>query len=749
MICHTFKPMKKILFIIAIAVVFNSCINMEFDNRYTIVVDKNADTTTIEAAGQLQHYWENVTGENLMAGVKRVNASTPVYIGCVEQFPKLADTLHDMKEDAFLISISDTGIILSGKKAMGNIYAVNTFIEEYLGCIKFTSTEEYIPHKAGVKFKKSFKIYNPSFSLRILHFPGKDSKSFRRWYKLESLDIWGMYVHTFSKLLPPSRYFKEHPEYYSLVNGRRLQDAQLCLSNPEVTKLLIENLGDTMRKNPEKKYWSVSQNDTYNACECDSCKKLYEKYGSISGAYIQTANAVAEAFPDKQISTLAYQFTRHAPHNIKPDSNTNIMLCTIECSRSKPLASNRHKGSFANDLKEWSALTHNIYLWDYVVQFKNFLTPFPNFPVLQPNLQFFKNNKVDMIFEQGSGGNWSDLMELKRYLLAKLMWNVDANVDSLTTTFVNAYYGDAGKYILDYYHLMNKLMKRYANRETLNIYGFPSDYTDSFLKPKYMKQYMTFMDSAEKAVQHDSVLLRRVKRARLPVDFSWVDISVNNSYKSMPALVSTGKGMEINPLIIQLLDNMEAYAKSDPLIRVNERNLSIKDYKTYVVNMLRRKIKPNKLKKARLKIETQYSDTYPVGGVKALKDNLLGPLDFHHNWLGFHGDDMVVVADFKKPVEVSHVEMNFLKAVNSWIFLPEKITIEASDNGKKYTLLKQQTGDNSDKKYLVKSIPYSFDFDPVKTRYLRITATSMKTCPQWHRGFGNPSWIFVDEIIVE
>ena len=689
--------MKKLLPVLLLMIFFQACSDFGFDKRYTLVIDKHADSTTIDAARQLQHYWEQVTSENLLAGVKTVNARIPIYIGTIDQFPRLSDTLRNMKNDAFLISVNDTGIILSGKQGIGNIYAVNTFIEEHLGCIKFTSTEEYIPHMEKVRFKNSFKIYNPSFALRILHFPGKESKSFRQWYKLESLNIWGMYVHTFSKLLPPEKYFEEHPEYYSLVNGRRLQDAQLCLSNPEVTRLLIKNLGDTIRKNPTKKYWSVSQNDTYNACQCDSCKKLYEKYGSISGAYVQTANAVAEAYPDKQISTLAYQFTRHAPHNIKPDTNTNIMLCTIECSRSKPLASNRRKGSFANDLKDWSALTHNIYLWDYVVQFKNLLTPFPNFPVLQPNLQFFRDNNVEMIFEQGSGGSWSDLMELKQYLLAKMMWNVDVDMDSLATTFVNAYYGKAGKYILDYYHLMNKLMKRYANRETLNIYGFPSDYTDSFLKPKYMKQYMAFMDSAQKAVKDDSIRLRRVKRARLPVDFSWVDIAVNNNFRSMPALVSTGKGMEINPLILQLLNSLEAYAETDPLIKVNERNLSIKDYKTFVLDRLSRKIKPNKLKHARLKITTQYSDTYPVGGAKALKDNLFGPLDFHHNWLGFHGDDMVVVADFKKPVEISHVEMNFLKAVNSWVFLPEEIIIEASGDGKNYKLLQAQTGDNSDK----------------------------------------------------
>jgi len=111
------------------------------------------------------------------------------------------------------------------------------------------------------------------------------------------------------------------------------------------------------------------------------------------------------------------------------------MFCSIECNRSMPLTEDPRSASFVKDMKDWSTLTNNIFLWDYVVQFKNYLTPFPNFHVLQPNLQFFKNSNVNMMFEQGSNGNWSDLSDLKQYLIANLMWNVDASADSLIDNF--------------------------------------------------------------------------------------------------------------------------------------------------------------------------------------------------------------------------------------------------------------------------------------------------------------------------
>ena len=129
---------------------------------------------------------------------------------------------------------------------------------------------------------------------------------------------------------------------------------------------------------PEAKYWSVSQNDTYKACECDECKNLYKQYGGYSGAMIWFVNQVAEKFPDKIISTLAYQYTRSAPLNIKPADNVNIMFCSIECNRSRSLATDSLSASFRKDAEDWCNLTDNIFMWDYVVQFRNMVSPFPN-----------------------------------------------------------------------------------------------------------------------------------------------------------------------------------------------------------------------------------------------------------------------------------------------------------------------------------------------------------------------------------
>ena len=154
------------------------------------------------------------------------------------------------------------------------------------------------------------------------------------------------------------------------------------------------------------------------------------------------------------------------------------------------------------------------------------------------------------------------------------------------------------------------------------------------------------------------------------------------------------------------------------------------------------------VRRVKIKVRSKYSEKYPVGGEKALNDVLFGSLDFHNNWLGFEGEDMLVDIDFSEPATFSEIDMNFLKAVNSWIFLPTTIEVSISSDGIDYKTIKTIQTEINDRDYLVKSIPFNLKTDTVNTRYLRISATSLKSCPVWHRGYGKPSWIFIDEIIV-
>ena len=46
----------------------------------------------------------------------------------------------------------------------------------------------------------------------------------------------------FNELVPPDVYFDTRPEYFSLIDGKRRKGYyQLCLTNPDVLRITIEN----------------------------------------------------------------------------------------------------------------------------------------------------------------------------------------------------------------------------------------------------------------------------------------------------------------------------------------------------------------------------------------------------------------------------------------------------------------------------------------------------------------------------
>ena len=134
------------------------------------------------------------------------------------------------------------------------------------------------------------------------------------------------WCHTFFQILPPERYFAEHPDWYSEIDGeRRGERTQLCLTNEAMRAEFVKNALEWIRRNPEAGMISISQNDWHGNCQCAKCRALDEAAGSPSGSLLHFVNAVAaeieKEYPEFLISTLAYQYTRKAPTGVTPRHN--------------------------------------------------------------------------------------------------------------------------------------------------------------------------------------------------------------------------------------------------------------------------------------------------------------------------------------------------------------------------------------------------------------------------------------------
>jgi hypothetical protein len=747
----TKKILLLILFIYA-ARIQSQTINLVSNNNseYKIILSAAASHWDSLAATELQYYIMEISTVKIpiINGDSQVS-DKEIVIGKNPHSEKLdLSSIHD--KDGYIIKTSGNKIYFAGGAGKGALNAVYTFLERYLGCRMYTSKVKIVPKQDSIILPEINIAENPVFNYRDILYSESLIDEYCRWHKLvDSNDrkTWGMYVHTLQSLLPPDKYFKKHPEYYALRNGIRVPE-QPCLSNPDVFKIVVAELRRRMKENPNAKIWSVSQNDNYSYCQCDKCNKINKREGSPSGSVINFVNKVAKEFPDKIISTLAYEFSRKAPKTLKPEKNVNIMLCTIECYRTKPLEADTSEGSFVRDLYDWSKLTNNIYLWDYVVQFTNFVSPFPNFQVLQPNIQLFARYGVKMIFEQGaSGAPGAEFNELRTYMLAKLLWNPYLNVDSLMNDFLNGYYSSAGKYIRNYIDLMTANLNKSGAQ--LWIYSSPIESMKDYLAPEFLKEYYNIFTEAINSVLDSPQYLERVKIALLPVQYAMLEQAKVIGVGDNGIMISADNAYKPNPKIINLLSDFYTECKSTGDVLINEKRLTAG---TYVAryNTLLAKTMQNPLGLFKpVKFITAPSTKYPANGEKTLTDGLRGDEDHHFNWLGFEGEDMEAVLDLQQPTVIKKVSTDFLQIMQSWIFLPQQLEISVSENGNNFSnisTIQNFEPLNKDGAFIH---TFSAEFAAVKTRFIKLKAVSIKTCPRWHPGYPDKAWIFTDEVVVE
>ena len=583
---------------------------------YSIVMPEKATIVEIQAAKVLQDYLFRITGATLpVISDNAESTDSEILIGRVNRPEQDQIDYKQLKQDGLLIKTNNHKLILTGGDKKGVIYSVYTFLDKYLGCRKYTSDFTYVPQQKTIKLQPINDIQLPAFSFRETYYNDVYDPEYMNWHKLHSFEgrggdqtQWGYWVHTFHSLLDPKVYGEAHPEYFSFYDGKRhpgnipswdgssyQPEAQLCLTNPDVLEIVCENLKAAMDKKPEALYWSVSQNDNVNYCRCDNCAELDKKYAAFapeekllsthggekypalgSGSIIAFVNKVAERFPDKIISTLAYQYSRVPPKGIVPRKNVNIMLCSIESSRNDPMETGDK--AFSEDLTGWGKLTNNILVWDYVIRFSHLFAPFPNLRVLQPNIQFLRNNNVSALFEQGNIQSGGDFAPLRAYMIAKMLWNPDVDIEKEKNEFIDAYYGPAASGIKEYIELLHNSNES-GKGVKMSIFASPVQEKESFLSENLIAEYNRIFDRAEKKVQHQPEYLVRVKSARLPIYYAMLEIAKEVKTGSRRAFVTAENGALIpNPKIVNILYEFAYHCARTKVSRTAEWHTPPKEY---------------------------------------------------------------------------------------------------------------------------------------------------------------------------
>lgn len=559
----------------------------EGTSEYVIVLDPEAIPAEQHAAKELRRYVERSTGARLPI-VERAQGRRAIFVGPGGDLGRFAPDLKvaDFGSEEFVLETRNGNLIILGGGSRGTMYGVYTFLEDVLGCRWYTRDVEKVPRHKNLSIPALHRREAPAFEYREPFFTEAFDKLWAARNRVNSINAhldesvgdkihMTGFVHTFYPLVPPDKCFKDHPEYFSLIDGKRTWErAQLCLSNPDVLRIVVERIFERIEANPKSTIFSVSQNDWAGYCQCEQCRAIDEAEGSPSGSLITFCNKVAEAvaarYPDKYIDTLAYQYTEDPPRHVRPHPNLIVRLCHMAPScDSHPLATCPKNADYVEHLRSWTAITDKVYVWHYVTNFAHYLMPFPNFNAIRQDIPFYNREGVKGIFCQGSysSGGGGEMAELRSYVLAKLLWDPETDVDATIDDFLQGVYGRAWKPIRQYFDLLHNRVQRHNIH--IDLYSPPeSGHLTSAIRRKSQALFREALRLAD-----DSVVRTRVEKARL-----WIDYA--DLYFQCRGIELTAKG-EINP---ELIKRFIRTAKANGLTHVSEGSRIEPFYESLRVN---------------------------------------------------------------------------------------------------------------------------------------------------------------------
>ena len=472
------------------------------DGGYIALADKN-DSRLIAAGETLSKYLKQITGKDFTLS---------------EDGQGLEFTLgysDDIPVNGYVIETKENAVSILGSGTRGVIHGVYAFLEKYCGCDWYTSTLYSIPENKNLTVPAGERTeYKPYFEYTDTDWLSPHDTEYSlanglngNTYRQIPDELGGTveyisgFAHTLgSQFCSRDTYFESHPEYFALHNGIR-QNEQLCLTNEDVYNLVLSEVMALLKEkhNPDSSLQiiSLTQGDSTadaKMCQCDKCKAIDNENGSHSGTMITFVNRIAKevknaGYDNVAIDTFAYRYTRTAPSKVVPDDNVIVRLCTIECCFSHALddADCSENAALTADLMEWSKICKRIYVWDYATNYAHTLGIFPDFGVLQKNIQFFYENNVVGVYEEGNyymNECDGEFGELRAYLLSKLMQNPYIDYNACMDEFLEAYYGKGWQNIRQFIDMT--VEKPVPENDHLKIYD-PMDETLGFTKEDIAK----------------------------------------------------------------------------------------------------------------------------------------------------------------------------------------------------------------------------------------------------------------------
>ncbi len=479
-----------------------------------IIISSTASEAEHYAANTLQKYIEKISGTRLPI-LSEAKSGNEIFIGNKnDKFLKNnnVEITSSLKDEGFIIKTQENKLLLIGKDDWGTVYSVYSFLEK-LGCRWFMPGPlgEVVPHKNTIEVGNINDVEGPSFKFRHV---GEGDWSLANKCN-NFLNVGGLkgYDQEFSaqnyaELVPTDKYFKSHPEYFAIHNGKRTAD-QLNLTNSDVLKIVVDYVDNFFAQHPGPLYpvFSVTPNDNSNFGNTKEDSLFGPTYtDQIMRFTNEVASEVGGKNPDKLVDVLAYQDYIEPPVAVKKmDSNVAITICRInqDGTYSFPITvNNYYSNRIRKIIERWVKIADHILFYDYYAHYE-WYGPWPLEKTIAADFRYYHSlgPKVEGLVPEFHP-HWGT-QGINDYLMGKLAWNVNLNVDSLVNDYYQKFYGKDASAIKDYFNV-------FANRfNELNMpfWGQMSVWNKVYT-PEVLRKAEGYLATAQRAVKDTTIKAR-------------------------------------------------------------------------------------------------------------------------------------------------------------------------------------------------------------------------------------------------
>lgn len=316
-----------------------------------------------------------------------------------------------------------------------------------------------------------------------------------------------------------------HPEYFTDYTNTAAASHDICFSNgideqgnikegQSVASLIVENIKNSLKKDTDHKikYFMFGHSDFSNAiCHCITCDERREQIKE-SGLYLVLANAIIRNVNEwllkeqgRTVTLVIFAYhqsyvppvERQADGTYKPlsltsgltcaaDKNLHVRIAPINANYTYSFVSNRQDETQLFAINGWKAVAHTFLIWDYTVNFENYLLYFSSLHYLKENLHFYKDElNATYVMNQSSNtaeNMWND--DLKAYVASRLYWNFNWDVNYLIDEYLSLVYGSGAVAVKEVITTFEDVHAEHRNANEAFLRFYDETYDNSNSKEK-------------------------------------------------------------------------------------------------------------------------------------------------------------------------------------------------------------------------------------------------------------------------